>query len=500
MIADRTFRRALRRCLRVATLLALAWSGAQAQSAPAPPWQQDKAWLRLGYETVRLPGDEAMGLLGTSYLVEARRGLCIGPAIYGAISGQRGGLFVVGGEAALCTQLADRLSLVAGLFVGGGGGGSAPVGGGLMLRPHADLLWDFGSFRAGVSVSSVNFPNGQIDSSQVGLIVDFPTHFGFRPAGSGGGTEVPARQGGGMGFDRVLTVGGVYFPRAQTMSLAGQPLSSQIGYIGARAEKQLGAASYAALEANAALGGAASGYAELLGSLGARTSAFDDRLMFGARVALGMGGGGLVPVGGGLLAKASIDASVRLSRDVGLQFEAGYASAPQGDFRAPFASLALMWNLAPLQGVPSYAVREEFAFGAESYADAQRKQAPAQSLQSVSVRFNRFVGETVYVTGQVQSAYDGEAGGFAAGLLGGGARWQLGKGFSASTELLLGAAGGGGVDGGGVVKPMVYVGYALRPSLLLQAGAGHVWSIGGSLNSNVFALSLVFPFDVGGLR
>ena len=499
MIADRTFRCALRRCLSATTLVVLAWPGAQAQSAPAPPWQQDKAWLRLGYETVRLPGNEAMGLLGTSYLVEARRGLCIGPAVYGAISGQRGGLFVVGGEAALCMQLAQRLSLLAGLFVGGGGGGSAPVGGGLMLRPHADLLWDFGAFRAGVSVSSVHFPNGQINSSQLGLVLDMPTSFGYRPAGSGGGSEVPARQGGGMGFDRVLTVAGGYFPRAAA-SLGGQPLSSQIGYLGVRAERQLGAASYAALEAGAALGGGASGYAELLGSLGARTSVFDERLMFGARVALGMGGGGGVPVGGGLLAKASVDASVRLSRDVGLQLEAGYASAPQGDFRAPFASLALMWNLAPLHGVASYAVREEFAFGVETFTAAQRKQGPAQSLQSVSLRFNRFIGDTWYASGQVQSAYAGEAGGFAAGLVGGGAQWQLGNGFSAGAEVLLGAAGGGGVDGGGVIKPMVFVGYALRPALLVQASAGRIRAFGGDLDSNVFALSLVLPFDVGGLR
>jgi hypothetical protein len=135
--------------------------------------------VRLGYETVQLPGDEQMGLLGTSYLVEVARGLCLGPGVYSAVSGQRGGLFVVGAEAAVCTQLYGPIHLQAGLYVGGGGGGAAPVGGGLMLRPHIDLLWDFGSgYRAGVSWASVHFPSGQIDSQQFGLVFESTVSFG----------------------------------------------------------------------------------------------------------------------------------------------------------------------------------------------------------------------------------------------------------------------------------------------------------------------------------
>ena len=43
----------------------------------------------------------------------------------------------------------------------------------LMLRPHVDLLWDFGPLRAGVSWAKVYFPNGDIDSDQVGFILFF---------------------------------------------------------------------------------------------------------------------------------------------------------------------------------------------------------------------------------------------------------------------------------------------------------------------------------------
>ena len=72
---------------------------------PADGWREAPAFGRIGYETIDLPGDERMGLVGLSYLVQARQGLCLGPAVYGAASGQRGGFFTIGAEAALCTRL-----------------------------------------------------------------------------------------------------------------------------------------------------------------------------------------------------------------------------------------------------------------------------------------------------------------------------------------------------------------------------------------------------------
>jgi len=137
-----------RRALAAAFCFLPAWVFAQA--VPAGDWRSAPASARIGYETLTLPGDERMGLVGMSYLVQVRPGLCLGPAVYGAASGQRGGFFTIGADAALCTQLAGPLGLQAGLYVGGGGGAAAPVGGGLMLRPYANLLWDFGPLRAGV--------------------------------------------------------------------------------------------------------------------------------------------------------------------------------------------------------------------------------------------------------------------------------------------------------------------------------------------------------------
>ena len=472
---------------------------AVAQFAPPDEWLRAPAVARIGYETITLPGEERLGLVGTTYLIEVRPGLCVGPAVYGAASGQRGGFFTLGAEATLCTRLVGPLSLQAGLYVGGGGGGAAPVGGGLMLRPHVDLLWDFGAFRAGIAASKVRFPNGQIDSSQLGVVFDMELDFRYWPVGR---TAMPWTDSGrtGMGVNRYLAVGGAYLPRSGSTGVSGAALPSQIGYVGARAEALLAPNVYVGLETNGAASGGVDGYAEFLGTLGVEVPLGHDWFALGGRVALGMGGGGDVPVGGGLLAKAAFAASVRLSRDISLGLEAGWAYAPQGSFSAPFASLALRWALDPAPGQPGAVVREHWGAGVETFHDAARKVGPSESLQSVSFKYTRFLGETLYLTGQVQSAYAGDAGAFIAGLFGGGGQWRLGEGLLAGAELLVGAAGGGGVDtgGGAVVKPMAFVGVEMTPALSLRLGAGWVKAVKGGLDSPVLDLTMVFAFGVAG--
>ncbi len=462
-------------------------------------WREAPALARIGYETITLPGDEKMGLVGLSYLVQPTAGLCLGPAVYGAASGQRGGFFTIGAEAALCTRLYGSLNVVAGLYLGGGGGAAAAQGGGLMLRPHLDLMWDFGPVRAGVSWAKVYFPNGEIDSDQLGLVLDVPMSFGYLPAGqrslsSWGG------QRSGMGFDRFLAVAGVYAPRGNSLGSSGAPLPSHIGYVGARAEAQLLPALAIGLEANGAASGGVDGYAEILGTLGTDFALGDGGVRLGGRVALGLGGGGDMPTGGGLLGKVALGLSVPLSHDLSLGLEAGWAYAPQGDFDAPFGALALRWALDPLPGVASVMVRQEWSAGAEVFYDAARKDGSSRDMHSVSFKYSRFIGEHLYLSGQVQSAYQGGAGGFSVGLFGIGGLWRSGDGLLAGAEMLAGAAGGGGVatGSGAVLKPMAYVGWELSPAASLRLGAGWIGAPNGQLGSPVLDLSVVFAFDVPG--
>jgi hypothetical protein len=458
----------------------------------------NNASLRFGFEQLTLPGDEKMGMLGTTYLIEVAPHIYLGPAAYSSVTGQRGGFYTVGGELAWRQKLISNISLEAGAYVGGGGGGSSLVGGGLMLRPHADLMWDFGGYRAGITASNVRFPNGNVHSNQIGLIVDFDTHFlhtGFGYTDQ----EVPADGRTGVGFDRAIAFFGAYKPSKSSTNLSGIPLQNSIGYVGTRMERMITPHFYAGLEAAGANTGGVAGYAEFLGTAGAEMPLLGNHLTVGTRVALGTGGGGSVSVGGGVLVKAGVYATANLTRNFHISVEGGVADSPKGNFRATYEALGLHWDLDhPYSvGAPSKMVANEWVAGTQHYIKAARKNGTVQNMDVFTLKLNRYVTESLYLTGQAHSAYAGQAGGYSVGLIGAGYRTTRSySGWYAGAELLAGAAGGGGVDtdGGVVAQPLAYVGIGLSKSISARLSAGRIISRKGELNSNVIELGLSYSF------
>ena len=465
--------------------------------------------IRVNAERIRLPGKENMGLLGTSYLVQVAPNVYFGPAAYGAFSGQRGGFFTVGAEASLRRAVTEFMDVEVGVYAGGGGGGAAPVGGGLMLRTHADLTRDLGGYRAGVSVSQVRFPNGQIRSNQIGLVWSTNTDFRYFSRGQLGASGLTANSAvvgrTGMGFDRVQAVAGFYSPRPGVTRISGAPLAAKIGLVGVRMERALTDNSYWGIEAAGAGGGGGgggggvAGYAEYLATLGTERAVWADHLVLGARGAVGMGGGGDVNVGGGLLLKAAAYGIVRLTHDMGLTLEGGYTRAPQGKFRALHATAALNLILDdPYDAsAPVRTSRTEWVGGASRYK-AARKDGTVRNLDAVTLKVNRFVLNNFYVTGQAHSAFAGGAGGYSVGFFGLGTQWPVFKRTRVGAELLAGAAGGGGVEtrGGALLQPMAYVDVTVTPQLSLRLSGGKVKSLRGPFNSSVVDLSVAFAFGV----
>ncbi len=367
-------------------LLALLVAGpalAAGDAVPAPGLAPARA--RIGFERVRLPGDEALGLVGASVLVDLpAAGWSLGPAVYGAVSGRRGGFYTLGGELAWRRRLAGPLAVEVGLYAGGGGGGGAPQGGGLMLRPHADLWWSTGPGAIGVSLSRVRFPNGRIDSTQLGIAWAADTSFRFAPATGG---QAP-RDLPELGFDRFVAVAGAYRPSPHATFLDGRTLPASIAWVGFRAERAWGRHAFWGLEANGGASRATAGYAELLGTAGLVWPLDAERLAVGARLAVGTGGGGAVSVGGGLLVKAAVDARLALAPGQAIELEAGWAAAPGGSFRAPYGSLA--WS-ASLDGDGDAAapVRTEFGAGLASFR-AARRDGTSRRLSADLLRVARF--------------------------------------------------------------------------------------------------------------
>ena len=457
------------------------------------------AHTRLTFESVKLPGDERIGLLGTSYLVDITKsgGWALGPAVYGSVTGHRGGFFTFGGEAAWRKALLGPFGVELGLYAGGGGGGGAPQGGGLMLRPHADLLWEAKQYAFGLSVAKVRFPNGQIDSTQVGLVLDVATDFNFFPARQ---LDTPAVTGArtGVSFDRLQIVGGVYRMcfGSTWNDCSAEPRN--IRTVGIRGEQAWGSNAYWGIEAAGAAQSGVAGYAEYLGTLGIEGEVLRDHLHVGARVALGMAGGGGVSVGGGLFPKAALYSVVRLNNYFGVSIEGGYAAAPQGDFRAASLSASLVWVLDSREGggVAARPVRTDFSGGLEQF-DAARHDGSTKKLTANILKADRFLSSNFYVTGQVQSAVAGGAGGYSAALIGAGWLQPLSPRWFVGTELLAGAAGGGGVDSqGSIVQPTVFAGLQITPAVGLRISGGRVKSVSGPLSSNIVNCLLTVTYGV----
>jgi hypothetical protein len=482
--------------------LALAPAGAAAAQSSQDPGDLAlhtlPARVTLGLERLRLPGDEGMGLAGASYLLELADGWWLGPALYGAATGRRGGLFTWGAEGQRRWRLGERLALAAGLYAGGGGGAGAPVGGGLMLRPHVDLMLDFGPWATGLTASQVRFPSGRIDSVQLGWQFEWREGFVFTPPGHHG-EAVPYSGAGGAGADRIDAVLGRY--------ASGSGRGTSLSHVGIRLERQLGPVLAGTLEARGAAKGGSDGYAEMTGGLQALWPVGSDALRLGVHAALGLGGGGSVATGGGPLGKLGLTGRVQWSPRWSLGLEAGRARAFNGDFNTPYAqvSVGVVLDDAQVAGgtrpVPTKTVHDmEWSFSVQDYLRAQRKDGSVRGLSTVGLKFRRSLGDHLYLTGQGHGAVTGGAGAYSSGLVGLGVATRLAEGgpWRAGAEAALGAAGGGGVanGGGAIAQPMAWLGRDLGPYSRLKVGAGYIKSLRGELASPVVDVSWAVEFGV----
>lgn len=462
-----------------------------------------RAQIKLQYETLDLPKNEAMGILGASYLVEVSPEVFVGPAAYGAIYGDRGGFYSFGGELAWHHLVYPSLELQTGLYVGGGGGagGNAYWGGGLMLRPHADLLWRVDDFKAGVSASKVTFPDGgQADSSQLGLVLVMDTQLSYtNPDYVGHQLDTGGRQG--LGFDRVVPTAGMYIVAQGSKKIGGAPQDNQLGFVGARLEHFISPEIYVGLEAMGSVSNGADGYAEFLGTIGYEQPVLNN-LTLGARLGLGTAGGGNVDVGGGFLAKVDAYATYDLTMDTHLSLEAGYTTAPDGNFDAVSTALNLVFDLDHPFGAKfnQRIAEQEFTFGTAHYFSAGLKTGAEQSADLVAIKMNHYLNNCWYLTGQTEWAYGGNIPGYGVGLFGLGYRSERGYlGMRSGFELLVGGGGGASMDTrGALVQPMLFFELPVSRELSLKAGLGQLMSIRGNLSTPVLDLGINFDYGANG--
>ncbi len=454
----------------------------------------------LGYEQIHLPRGERLGLVGGSLLFDIGNDWGLGPAVYGAVRGQRGGFFVGGVELQRRWALAHSLSLATGLYLGGGGGAAAPVGGGLMVRPAVTLLKDLGpALQVGLSWSSVRFPSGRISSNQIGLTLAWRNEF-IHLKGAEGSPAPSLNQPTGLGFERMEATVSRY-------RLSGID-TRQIGLVGARAARRTSVDGLTwGLEAAAAAQGGSAGYMEFLGTA-ALSIAPLPRLApswrVGVRASAGPAGGGAVPTGGGLIGKGLATTEVGIAQGWTLGAEYGAIRGVSGGLRAREARVWLGIDLEPRaegrNDAPGRVLRTEWVGALQHHARIARRDSALEPLETIGLKLNRYILPNVYLSGQAHSAFAGGAGAYSVGLVGVGVASSADSPWRLGAEALIGAAGGGGVvtSGGGLAQGLLWASLNTPTAGEWRAGVGTTRVLRGGSTSPLVELSWSRAFGAAG--
>ena len=474
---------------------------------------------RISFDTLTLPGDEEMSLVGGNYLLQLHKNLYAGIAFYGSVSGQRGGFFTGGVESGLYFPLTKYWSLDAGFFAGGGGGGAAPQGGGLMLRPHLDLLYGYGGYRLGLGVNQVRFPNGDINSTQLGLVLekDFNALFSVSPNQSDILKSMKTWAVRGYGFvdkERRFSVEVLsYKPFSGTLDTQGKIQDGAIGVVGVEWQQFTKDDYYLSLAVHGAMYGDVDGFAQIVAGAGKRYPLAGGHGIT-AGLKLGAAGGGRVDTGGGFVAGLEAGWYLPLSQSLQLGIKTGLLTAPDGDFSAYTLGLTTSYQYSGV-GI----VRDRKGSGALKktsmrkwrwrlanqsylpYGDTKRKSGDEDDrrVDLIGLMADVMLSEHTYLTGKALGAYNGGAGGYAVGLVGIGRRYSLtgDERLTLAGEFAVGAGGGGGLATGQgfIIQPMVTLGYEITRGLAAEFGLGLLDAPTGSFNARVVHLALSYGFS-----
>lgn len=475
--------------------------------------KQRPSLVRATYEQIDLPDNETMGLLGTNYLLHLNRNIYAGLGIYSAVSGKRGGFFTGGLEAGFKTKMGKLWELDAGLFVGGGGGGAAPQGGGLMIRPHVGLQYKTAIGKIGLQFSQVDFPDGDIKSKQLSLSYEkafttlFSPHWLQEKRVSSYDHQTirklrPATQ------DLSAIIQSYNLP-VGTLNVDGQVQDKNMSLVGIEWDYFLNDTTFFRLQPLGALGGDSDGYASLLMGLGYRYKLTNNTSVKVA-ASIGASGGGRLSTGGGFTADAAVNLQHHFNNGLLIGLRAGVVGAPDGDFEAKSLGLLVGYSdQAPSNRKFTAADVKprhwRLRATHQTYrprGDTSRKFSTTPDTRNVhlfGLQTDLFINNNVYLSGQAIGAYDGGAGGYAAGLVGAGYVTPLWKNsrLLLNTELLVGAAGGGGlaVGDGLVSQAMVGLGYRTSRASSLHASYGRIKSHNGHFEADVINLTYGLRFS-----
>ncbi len=472
--------------------------------------QSYHAHYTMSYEQIDITSDETMGLLGIGMHFDLGNYWFGGVDLYGAVDGERGGFFTVGAEGGVRYDLSDTLQLKSALFIGAGGGGAAPQGGGLMIRPYAEIGYHTPDYTVGAGISYINFPNGDIESTQAMLSLEIPTE-GSYLSGHHFDANLSILSKEPQTRTKTLEVSFYtehYVPDSDSLNIDGTTPTAPFSLAGIKFDKTLTPHLYSYFQAAGAGDGDSDGYMEIFGGLGYRYQLGLLPLTLGIEAAVGASGGGKVDTGGGLVYRTQAILNTSVTKHLTLGAFGGIIRSVDGSFSADSYGFTLGYKstlfdtLSSTDSDQAHPSAWRFRMLNKSYLDGEEmfkdEDKGVDRVDLLGFAVDWYFDPHFYLTGQSYWAYKGEAGGYAEGIFGLGYQSSTYNGFSLYGEALAGVGGGGGIDIGGGLWGSVGggVNYTLNDTWELTLGAAYMRNKADSFSTTAVTFGVSYNFSL----
>ena len=486
-----------------------------AQINVVPEKKLQKGFGEIDFLSIGMPNNEVnMGITGIHYNIELSKwGAYGGLGIYGAVSGIRGGFFTLGVNLGVKKYFSDQVFTDIGFNLGGGGGAAAPDGGGAFILPHVNLGYNFKDFNAQAGWSYVDFfDGGYIAGSQFNFGVEVPLNFDYanyinqesefiyndikptkwnrkarRKSLIFNLSNFNLRGGDRQSYEQLYT--------GETIRLAGFELASYFHENWFAFVNLDGA--YSAIQA---------GFMDVFMGVGYLYAFNQDRTNIIAKIMLGAGGGGGIETGGVFIFKPDISIEQKIYGDFFFALNKGKVMNPEISANNSIYGLGLKYYINHGGAFNGNTNFDNFIFKGinvivkhDLYLDSVRNTNPPEDLYQISLQLNLNINKNLFVSGQSSFANFGSAGAYAEGLVGAGARTN--PFFSNThffTQVLVGAAGGGGISTGEgfIVKPSIGISTKLYDKFSLRFAGGYVKATGSALSSKLFNFGIQYNISI----
>ena len=229
------------------------------------------------------------------------------------------------------------------------------------------------------------------------------------------------------------------------------------------------------------------------------------------KITAGSGGGGQVETGSGFLLGTNIGIKVNFTPNAAMQIDGGYLNSPSGNLKAitlmsKFIYSTEIADIDPTNNIKSTGSSYTFSTWAIKitnliYSAPKRTNNSANdNVNLICIKFDKFLNNHFFLTGQAHSAYAGQyVGGYAVGIIGAGmqSRELFNDRIKSNIELLIGAAGGGqlALGHGSIAQSVVGLTYNINNYLGILMSIGKVFALNNELNSTVIDFGLAINFS-----